>query len=112
MKLAIVIIKPSKLGDVREVLFSIGIQGLTVTEVKGFDRQRGRAKLYRDTEYSASFLPEVRIDAAIADDQLDEIIDVISRAAYTGKIDDGKTLVIKLQRVIHIRTGEADGAAL
>ena len=95
MKLVTVIIKPFKLEDVREALSSIGIQGLTVTEVKGFGRQKGHAELYRG-----------------ADDQLDEVIDIVSKAAYTGKIGDGKIFVAELQRVIRIRTGEADEAAL
>ena len=96
MKLVTVIIKPFKLEDVREALSSIGIQGLTVTEVKGFGRQKGHAELYRGAEYSVNFLPKVKIDVAIADDQLDEVIDFVA----------------ELQRVIRIRTGEADEAAL
>ncbi|EGJ07299.1 nitrogen regulatory protein P-II [Escherichia coli D9] len=112
MKLVTVIIKPFKLEDVREALSSIGIQGLTVTEVKGFGRQKGHAELYRGAEYSVNFLPKVKIDVAIADDQLDEVIDIVSKAAYTGKIGDGKIFVAELQRVIRIRTGEADEAAL
>lgn len=110
MKLVTVIIKPFKLEDVREALSSIGIQGLTVTEVKGFGRQKGHAELYRGAEYSVNFLPKVKIDVAIADDQLDEVIDIVSKAAYTGKIGDGKIFVAELQRVIRIRTGEADEA--
>jgi nitrogen regulatory protein P-II 2 len=112
MKLVTVVIKPFKLEDVREALSAVGIQGLTVTEVKGFGRQKGHAELYRGAEYSVNFLPKVKIDIAIADDQLDEVIDVISKAAYTGKIGDGKIFVAELQRVIRIRTGEADEAAL
>lgn len=112
MKLVTVVIKPFKLEDVREALSSIGIQGLTVTEVKGFGRQKGHAELYRGAEYSVNFLPKVKIDIAIADDQLDEVVDVISKAAYTGKIGDGKIFVAELQRVIRIRTGETDEAAL
>ena len=99
MKLVTVIIKPFKLEDVREALSSIGIQGLTVTEVKGFGRQKGHAELYRGAEYSVNFLPKVKIDVAIADDQLDEVIDIVSKAAYTGKIGDGKIFVAELQRV-------------
>jgi len=112
MKLVTVVIKPFKLEDVREALSAVGIQGLTVTEVKGFGRQKGHAELYRGAEYSVNFLPKVKIDIAIADDQLDEVIDVISKAAYTGKIGDGKIFVAELQRVIRIRTGETDEAAL
>lgn len=100
MKLVTVIIKPFKLEDVREALSSIGIQGLTVTEVKGFGRQKGHAELYRGAEYSVNFLPKVKIDVAIADDQLEEVIDIISKAAYTGKIGDGKIFVAELMRVI------------
>ncbi len=106
------VIKPFKLEDVREDLSSVGIQGLTVTEVKGFGRQKGHAELYRGAEYSVNFLPKVKIDIAIADDQVDELFDVISKAAYTGKIGDGKIFVSELQRVIRIRTGETDDAAL
>jgi nitrogen regulatory protein P-II 2 len=112
MKLVTVVIKPFKLEDVREALSTIGIQGLTVTEVKGFGRQKGHAELYRGAEYSVNFLPKVKIDVAIADDQLDEVIEVVSKAAWTGKIGDGKIFVAELQRVIRIRTGEADEAAL
>ena len=112
MRLVTVVIKPFKLEDVREALSSIGIQGLTVTEVKGFGRQKGHAELYRGAEYSVNFLPKVKIDVAIADDQLDGVIDVISKAAYTGKIGDGKIFVAERQLLIRIRTGEADEAAL
>jgi nitrogen regulatory protein P-II 2 len=111
MKLVTVVIKPFKLEDVREALSSMGIQGLTVTEVKGL-AVRKACRAYRGAEYSVNFLPKVKIDVAIADDQLDEVIDVISKAAYTGKIGDGKIFVAELQRVIRIRTGEADEAAL
>ena len=112
MKKIDAIIKPFKLDDVREALAEVGITGMTVTEVKGFGRQKGHAELYRGAEYSVNFLPKVKIDVAIADDQLDEVIDVISKAAYTGKIGDGKIFVAELQRVIRIRTGESDEAAL
>lgn len=111
MKLVTVIIKPFKLEDVREALSSIGIQGLTVTEVKGFGRQKGHAELYRGG-IQRQLSAKVKIDVAIADDQLDEVIDIVSKAAYTGKIGDGKIFVAELQRVIRIRTGEADEAAL
>ncbi|NUU64655.1 P-II family nitrogen regulator [Enterobacteriaceae bacterium BIT-l23] len=112
MKLVTVVIKPFKLEEVREALSAIGIQGLTVTEVKGFGRQKGHAELYRGAEYSVNFLPKVKIDIAIADDQVDEVVEVIKNAAWTGKIGDGKIFVAELQRVIRIRTGEADEAAL
>lgn len=112
MKQITAIIKPFKLDEVREALAELDVNGLTVTEVKGFGRQKGHAELYRGAEYSVNFLPKVKIDVAIADDQLDEVIDVISKAAYTGKIGDGKIFVAELQRVVRIRTGEADEAAL
>jgi len=112
MKLISVIIKPFKLEEVREALSSMGIQGLTVTEVKGFGRQKGHAELYRGAEYSVNFLPKVKIDIAITDEQIDDVIDVICRTASTGKIGDGKIFVAELQQVIRIRTGETDEAAL
>lgn len=112
MKLITVVIKPFKLQDVREALSAIGIQGLTVAEVKGFGRQKGHAELYRGAEYSVNFLPKVKIDVAITDDQLEKVIDIVSQAAYTGKIGDGKIFVTELERVIRIRTGESDEAAL
>lgn len=112
MKLVTVVIKPFKLEDVREALSLIGIQGLTVTEVKGFGRQKGHAELYRGAEYNVNFLPKVKIDVAISDDRLDEVIEVISKSAWTGKIGDGKIFVTELQRVIRIRTGETDEDAL
>ncbi len=112
MKLVTVVIKPFKLEDVREALSLIGIQGLTVTEVKGFGRQKGHAELYRGAEYNVNFLPKVKIEVAIADEQLDEIIDVMSKSAWTGKIGDGKIFVTELQRAIRIRTGETDEDAL
>jgi nitrogen regulatory protein P-II 2 len=112
MKLVTVVIKPFKLEEVREALSAVGIQGLTVTEVKGFGRQKGHAELYRGAEYSVNFLPKVKIDIAIAEDRVDEVVEVIRNAAWTGKIGDGKIFVAELQRVIRIRTGEADEAAL
>lgn len=112
MKLVTVIIKPFKLEDVREALSSIGIQGLTVTEVKGFGRQKGHAELYRGAEYSVNFLPKVKIDIAMTDEQVDNAIAAITEAAYTGKIGDGKIFVTDLQRVVRIRTGETDEGAL
>ncbi len=112
MKLVTVIIKPFKLEDVREALSSIGIQGLTVTEVRGFGRQKGHAELYRGAEYNVNFLPKVKIEVAIAAEQLDEVIDVVSQAAYTGKIGDGKIFIASLEQVIRIRTGETNNEAL
>lgn len=112
MKLVTVVIKPFKLEDVREALASVGVRGLTVSEVKGFGRQKGHAELYRGTEYSVNYLPKVKIDVAIADEHLDDVIDVVNKAAYTGKIGDGKIFVAELYRVIRIRTGEIDEGAL
>lgn len=112
MKLVTVVIKPFKLEDVREALSSIGIQGLTVSEVKGFGRQKGHAELYRGAEYSVNFLPKVKIDIAMSDDQVDTAIAAITQSAYTGKIGDGKIFVTELLRVVRIRTGETDEDAL
>ncbi|MDR0805212.1 MAG: P-II family nitrogen regulator [Enterobacteriaceae bacterium] len=112
MKLITVVIKPFKLDDVREALSSIGIQGLTVTEVKGFGRQKGHAELYRGAEYSVNFLPKVKIDIALSDDQVESAIIAITESAYTGKIGDGKIFVADLHKVVRIRTGETDEDAL
>ena len=112
MKLVTAIIKPFKLDDVRESLSEIGVQGITVTEVKGFGRQKGHTELYRGAEYVVDFLPKVKIDVAIADDQLDRVIEAITKAANTGKIGDGKVFVYDLGSVVRIRTGELDGDAL
>merc|ERR1712159_408164 len=106
MKLITAIIKPFKLDDVRESLSDIGVHGITVTEVKGFGRQKGHTELYRGAEYVVDFLPKVKIDVAIADDQLDRVIEAITKAANTGKIGDGKIFVVNLEQAIRIRTGE------
>ena len=106
MKLVTAIIKPFKLDDVRESLSEIGVQGITVTEVKGFGRQKGHTELYRGAEYVVDFLPKVKIDVAIADDQLDRVIEAITKAANTGKIGDGIVFVFNLEQAIRIRTGE------
>ena len=106
MKLVTAIIKPFKLDDVREALSEIGVQGITVTEVKGFGRQKGHTELYRGAEYVVDFLPKVKIEVAIAASQLDDVIDAISNAANTGKIGDGKIFVTALEQAIRIRTGE------
>ena len=106
MKLVTAIIKPFKLDDVRESLSEIGVQGITVTEVKGFGRQKGHTELYRGAEFVVDFLPKVKIDVAIADDQLDRVIEAITKAANTGKIGDGKIFVVNLEQAIRIRTGE------
>ena len=112
MKLVTAIIKPFKLDDVRELLSEIGVQGITVTEVKGFGRQKGHTELYRGAEYVVDFLPKVKIDVAIADDQLDRVIEAITKAANTGKIGDGKIFVVNLEQAIRIRTGETDTDAI
>ena len=112
MKLVTAIIKPFKLDDVRESLSEIGVQGIMVTEVKGFGRQQGHTELYRGAEYVVDFLPKVKIDVAIADDQLDRVIEAITKAANTGKIGDGKIFVVNLEQAIRIRTGETDTDAI
>ena len=106
MKLVTAIIKPFKLDDVRDGLSDIGVQGITVTEVKGFGRQKGHTELYRGAEYVVDFLPKVKIEVAIGDDLLDQVIEAITKAANTGKIGDGKIFVSSLEQVIRIRTGE------
>jgi nitrogen regulatory protein P-II 2 len=112
MKLISAIIKPFKLDEVREALSGVGVQGITVTEVKGFGRQKGHTELYRGAEYVVDFLPKVKIDVAIADDQLDRVIEAITKAANTGKIGDGKIFVVNLEQAIRIRTGETDTDAI
>jgi nitrogen regulatory protein P-II 2 len=112
MKLVTAIIKPFKLDEVREALSAIGVQGITVTEVKGFGRQKGHTELYRGAEYVVDFLPKVKIEAAIADDLLDRVIEAIEKAANTGKIGDGKIFVFDLEQVVRIRTGETGAQAL
>lgn len=112
MKLVTAIIKPFKLDDVREALSDIGISGVTVTEVKGFGRQKGHTELYRGAEYVVDFLPKVKIEVALADDMLDRALDAIIKAANTGKIGDGKIFVTELAQVIRIRTGETGEQAI
>ena len=112
MKLVTAIIKPFKLDDVRESLSEIGVQGVTVTEVKGFGRQKGHTELYRGAEYVVDFLPKVKIDLAISADMLEQVIEAISKAANTGKIGDGKIFVTPLEQVVRIRTGETGSDAL
>jgi len=106
------IIKPFKLDEVKESLSTIGIQGLTVTEVKGFGRQKGHTELYRGAEYVVDFLPKVKIEAAIKTELLERVLEAIEKAANTGKIGDGKIFVFDLEKVVRIRTGETDAAAL
>jgi len=112
MKLVTAVIKPFKLDDVREALSGIGVQGVTVSEVKGFGRQKGHTELYRGAEYVVDFLPKVKIDLAIADGLVDQAIDTILKAAQTGKIGDGKIFVSSLEQVTRIRTGETGEEAL
>ena len=112
MKKIEAIIKPFKLDDVREALSEIGVMGMTATEVKGFGRQKGHTELYRGAEYVVDFLPKVKIETVVADDQVDRCIEVITEAARTGKIGDGKIFVTPIERAIRIRTGESDDDAL
>jgi len=112
MKLVTAIIKPFKLDDVRAALSDIGVQGVTVTEVKGFGRQKGHTELYRGAEYVVDFLPKVKLEIAIDESQLDSVIDAVRNAANTGKIGDGKIFVSPLEQVIRIRTGEAGPEAI
>lgn len=112
MKLVTAVVKPFKLDDVREALSDIGMQGITVTEVKGFGRQKGHTELYRGAEYVVDFLPKVKIEVATSDDTVDQVIEAISKAANTGKIGDGKIFVVNLEQAIRIRTGESGNDAL
>ncbi len=112
MKMITAVIKPFKLDDVREALSDIGVTGLTVTEVKGFGRQKGHTELYRGAEYVVDFVPKVRLDLAVSEEQLDSVIEVITKAAATGKIGDGKIFVTDLLHVVRIRTGETNDDAL
>ena len=112
MKLITAVIKPFKLDDVREALADIGVQGITVTEVKGFGRQKGHTELYRGAEYVVDFLPKVKIEAAIDDELVDQVIETISKSANTGKIGDGKIFVTALEQIIRIRTGETGSDAI
>jgi nitrogen regulatory protein PII len=112
MKMITAIIKPFKLDDVREALAEAGVQGITVTEVKGFGRQKGHTELYRGAEYVVDFLPKIKLEAAVTDDLVERAVEAIMGAANTGKIGDGKIFVTPIERVIRIRTGEIDGDAL
>jgi nitrogen regulatory protein P-II 2 len=112
MKMVTAIIKPFKLDEVREALSTIGVQGITVTEVKGFGRQKGHTELYRGAEYVVDFLPKVKVEAAIQDSILDQVIEAIEKSAGTGKIGDGKIFVFDIEQVIRIRTGETGEEAL
>ena len=112
MKLIIAIIKPFKLDEVRDALTPLGVQGLTVSEVKGFGRQKGQTEIYRGAEYHVSFLPKIKIEVAVASEIAEQVVEAIVKAAHTGKIGDGKIFVLDLERAVRIRTGETDGAAL
>ncbi|MCE2595013.1 P-II family nitrogen regulator [Motilimonas cestriensis] len=112
MKMISAIIKPFKLDDVREAVAEVGVDGLTVTEVRGFGRQKGHTELYRGAEYNVDFLPKVKLDIATSEENVDRLIEAITGAAYTGKIGDGKIFVYELTQVVRIRTGELDNEAL
>ena len=112
MKIVMAIIKPFKLEEVRDALTAIGVHGLTVTEVKGYGRQKGHTEIYRGAEYAVSFLPKIKIEVAVASTQVDKTIEAITGAAKTGQNGDGKIFVINLDHAVRIRTGEADAAAL
>ena len=112
MKLVTAIIKPFKLDEVREALAAVGVQGITVTEVKGFGRQKGHTELYRGAEYVVDFLPKVKVEAAVKDDIVEQVIEAVEKSASTGKIGDGKIFVTSLEQVIRIRTGETGEEAL
>ena len=112
MKMVMAIIKPFKLDDVREALADINVTGMTVTEVKGFGRQKGHTELYRGAEYMVDFLPKVKLDIVVADDQVDRCVEAIMKTAQTGRIGDGKIFVFDVERVIRIRTGEEDEEAI
>ena len=112
MKLVVAIIKPSRLEEVRQALNSLDVHGMTVTEVKGYGRQRGHTEIYRGAEYAVSFLPKIKVEAAVADGQVASVVEAIAAAAKTGQIGDGKIFVIELEHATRIRTGETDEAAL
>jgi len=112
MKLVKAIIKPFKLDDVREALHEVGVSGITVSEVKGFGRQKGHTELYRGAEYVVDFLPKVKLETVVDDDEVDKVVDAISKAANTGKIGDGKIFVLNVEQAIRIRTGETGDEAL
>lgn len=112
MKLVTAVIKPFKLDDVRDALADIGVRGMTVTEVKGFGRQKGHTELYRGAEYAVDFLPKIKLEVAVEDQQLDRVLEAVAAAAKTNKIGDGKLFITDLEQVIRIRTGETDQDAL
>jgi nitrogen regulatory protein P-II 2 len=112
MKIVMAVIKPFKLDEVRDALTAVGVHGLTVTEVKGYGRQKGHTEIYRGTEYAVNFLPKVKIEVAVDSAQVDKVVEAITSAAKTGQIGDGKIFVIPLDHAVRIRTGESDSAAL
>ena len=112
MKIVMAVIKPFKLDEVPDALTRIGVQGLTITEVRGYGRQKGHTEIYRGTEYAVSFLPKIKLEIACPSDQVDKVVETIAAAAKTGQIGDGKIFVIALDHAVRIRTGEADAAAL
>jgi nitrogen regulatory protein P-II 2 len=112
MKIVMAVIKPFKLDEVRDALTAIGVHGMTVTEVKGYGRQKGHTEIYRGTEYAVSFLPKLKIEVAVATDQVDKVVEAITGSAKTGQIGDGKIFVFSLDHAVRIRTGETDAAAL
>jgi nitrogen regulatory protein P-II 2 len=112
MKIVMAVIKPFKLDEVRDALTAVGVHGLTVTEVKGYGRQKGHTEIYRGTEYAVNFLPKVKIEVAVDSGQVDRVVEAITGAAKTGQIGDGKIFVFPLDHAVRIRTGETDGAAL
>ena len=112
MKIVMAIIKPFKLDEVRDALTAIGVHGMTVTEVKGYGRQKGHTEIYRGTEYAVNFLPKIKIEVAVASDQADKVVEAITAAAKTGQIGDGKIFVYDIDHAVRIRTGETDAAAL
>ena len=112
MKIVMAIIKPFKLDEVRDALTGIGVHGMTVTEVKGYGRQKGHTEIYRGTEYAVSFLPKLKIEVAVPSEQVDKVVDTITLPAKTGQIGDGKIFVFGLDQAVRIRTGETDAAAL
>jgi len=112
MKLVSAIVKPFKLDDVREAISEIGVEGLTVSEVKGFGRQKGHTELYRGAEYQVDFLPKVKLEVAVNDEVVERLVEAIAKAAHTGKIGDGKIFIFDLEQAIRIRTGETDSEAI
>ncbi|MEK9753593.1 MAG: P-II family nitrogen regulator [Rhodospirillaceae bacterium] len=112
MKLIMAIIKPFKLEEVRQALLPIGVEGMTVTEVKGFGRQKGQTEIYRGAEYEVNFLPKVKVEIAVNDDVVESAVEAITKAAQTGKIGDGKVFVYTVDKAVRIRTGETDASAL